>query len=380
LMAALEKGRLEVVDKLLAHKDINMDFSQTDSRGRNALDLVILSPSDHFMGVVLEGLAANLVKEELEKVLLPRLLSCVNLGEVNKFERMLDFFDVNFKEGALLSFLIISGEAMFIRILAEFCKEGNVIITEQNRSSFLFALQTGRSNVVEPLLSHFPTTFGAHLQNFLQVGILGTTAREEAVKVQIFSMLVNMIVQYSRQPIKVDTFEIGINCIDINETDSDGSNLLMMAVMSVCPLYVKLLMTKKSLKVNLTNSDGYSALDLLNTNTASYDQLMNCFLERHAVFKDVNFSKTKMPLLLKTLNMKRLDLASSLLDCSSYHASSSELTTARLILAQGKRVLQFHPKEDSTDEKKMLLKLLYKVKVKLDKVKARRRPGPGQAY
>ena len=110
LMAALEKGRLEVVDKLLAHKDINMDFSQTDSRGRNALDLVILSPSDHFMGVVLEGLAANLVKEELEKVLLPRLLSCVNLGEVNKFERMLDFFDVNFKEGALLSFLVISGE------------------------------------------------------------------------------------------------------------------------------------------------------------------------------------------------------------------------------------------------------------------------------
>ena len=64
------------------------------------------------MDVVLEGLAANLVKdEELEKVLLPRLLSCVNLGKVNKFQRMLDFFDVNFKEGALLTFLIVSGEA-----------------------------------------------------------------------------------------------------------------------------------------------------------------------------------------------------------------------------------------------------------------------------
>ena len=111
LMAALEKGRLEVVDKLLDHKDINTDFTQTDSRGRSALDLVILSPSVHFMDVVLEGLPANLVKdEELEKVLLPRLLSCVNLGKVNKFQRMLDFFDVNFKEGALLSFLIVSGE------------------------------------------------------------------------------------------------------------------------------------------------------------------------------------------------------------------------------------------------------------------------------
>ena len=44
LMAALEKGRLEVVDKLLDHKDINTDFTQTDSRGRSALDLVILSP------------------------------------------------------------------------------------------------------------------------------------------------------------------------------------------------------------------------------------------------------------------------------------------------------------------------------------------------
>ena len=111
LMAALEKGRLEVVDKLLAHKDINMDFSQTDSRGRNALDLVILSPSEHFLGVVLEWLNGNLMKDgELEKMLLPRLLLCVNLGKVNKFERMLEFFDVNFQEGALLSFLILSGE------------------------------------------------------------------------------------------------------------------------------------------------------------------------------------------------------------------------------------------------------------------------------
>lgn len=343
LMAALEKGRLEVVDKLLDHKDINTDFTQTDSRGRSALDLVILSPSVHFMDVVLEGLAANLVKdEELEKVLLPRLLSCVNLGKVNKFQRMLDFFDVNFKEGALLSFLIVSGEAKFIRILADYCKGRDVIITELNRRSFLYALRTGRSNVVEPL-RHIPTF---------------------AVKEQVFLMLVSMIEQSSRQPIKLDIFETGINCIDVNVTGFIGFTLLMMAVMRARPLYVKLLMAKKSLKVNLTNADGYSALDYLNTNYASYGQLVNCFLERQAVFKDIDFSKIKMPLLLTTLNMNRLDLASSLLDCSSYYASSSELATARLILAQGKRVLLFHPKEDSADKKKMLLKLLYKVKTR----------------
>ena len=110
LMAALEKGRLEVVDRLLDHKDINMDFTQTDARGRSTLDLVILSPSDHFMDLVLDGLMANLVEgEELEKMLLPRLLSCVSLGEVDKFKKMMECFDVDFQEGALLSFLIVSG-------------------------------------------------------------------------------------------------------------------------------------------------------------------------------------------------------------------------------------------------------------------------------
>ena len=241
-----------------------------------------------------------------------------------------------------MSFLIVSGEAKFIRILADYCKGRDVIITELNRRSFLYALRTGRSNVVEPL-RHIPTF---------------------AVKEQVFLMLVSMIEQSSRQPIKLDTFEMGINCIDVNVTGFIGFTLLMMAVMRARPLYVKLLMAKKSLKVNLTNADGYSALDYLNTNNASYGQLVNCFLERQAVFKDVDFSKIKMPLLLTTLNMNRLDLASSLLDCSSYHASPSELATARLILAQGKRVLLFHPKEDSADKKKMLLKLLYKVKTR----------------
>ena len=79
---------------------------------------------------------------------------------------MLDLFNINFKEGALLSFLIISGEVKFIRILARYClkKQKELTITEQNKRSFLYALKTGRSGVVEPLLSYFPHTFGKQLK------------------------------------------------------------------------------------------------------------------------------------------------------------------------------------------------------------------------
>ena len=117
LMAALEKARLEVVDRLLDHKDISMDFTQTDMRGRNALDLVILSPSDYLMHLILRGLELNyLMYQDLEKVLLPRLLSCVSLGQhgLGKIKKMLDFFNVNFQKGALLSILIVAGEVKFL--------------------------------------------------------------------------------------------------------------------------------------------------------------------------------------------------------------------------------------------------------------------------
>ena len=260
---------------------------------------------------------------------------------------------------------ICSGAAEFIRILAN-CYKG-VIITELNKRSFLYALRTGRSIVVEPLLNHFPRTFGVQLQTLLQ---FGTAAEVATVKRQIFSMLVIMIVKSSRLPITLDTFEIGINCIDVNTTNRDGSTLLMLAVMSGCPACVGLLMEKKSLKVNLTNVDGYSALDFLNIKYASCHQLVNYFLERQALFNDVDFSKVKSPLLLKTLNMKRLDYAMSLLDCSSYHASPSELTMTSCMLSQEKRVLLFQQEEGSADKKKMLLELLYKVK---EKIKERRR-------
>ena len=76
LMAALEKGRLEVVKRLFGVGEIHKDFTQTNMKGRNALDMMIASPVDYLMPYILRELASRLVKKgELEKLLLPRLLS-----------------------------------------------------------------------------------------------------------------------------------------------------------------------------------------------------------------------------------------------------------------------------------------------------------------
>ena len=290
---------------------------------------------------------------------------------------MLHFFNVNFKEGALLSFLIIAGEVKFINMLAQYCikKEKEVTITEQNRRSLLFALRTGRSSVVRPLFGYFPRTFGKQLEHILldPIPVLGTAARVETVKKEIFAMLRLMIAADSRgrccQALKLHTFEIGINCIDVNARDSDGYTLLMLAVINFHPLYAKLLLlAKESLEVNQVNPDNFSALDFLPNSPAISDQLVlvNHFLERQAAFHDVDFSNIDddVPLLLNTIQENRLDYAGMLLDCKSYHPSTSELATARDILTLGKRVLLFHPKEDSADKKETLLKLLDKVEMK----------------
>ena len=57
LMAALEKGRLVVVKRLLGVREIVKDFTQTDIIGRNALDMMIASPVDYFMTYNLRELA-----------------------------------------------------------------------------------------------------------------------------------------------------------------------------------------------------------------------------------------------------------------------------------------------------------------------------------
>ena len=384
LMAALEKGRLEVVDRLLDHRDIDMDFTQTDARGRSALDMVILSPSNHFMDLILDGLATNLVEEEeLERRLLPRLLTCVTLGNVKKFKKILHFCDANFQQGALLSFLIISGQVKFIQILFDHCHRTmeELVITEQNKKSLLHALRSDRSNVVQPLFKNFMAI--AHfLENILlpcpiaSQFSLDSTEQVEAVRKEIFLALKEMI-QSGCRSFKPDIFTIGINCININEKDDDGTTLLMTAVKSVFLPAVKLLLKQETLDVNKLSNRGFSALDFARglsrgnlTNLLS--AVANLFIEREAVFKDVNFGNVKVHLLVQALKENRLDLASSLLDCSTYHPSPTEWATARNMLRVGKRVLlAHHSKEDSAEKKATLLNLLHKLERKRNQEKRR---------
>ena len=371
LMAALEKGRLEVVDRLMDHGDINMDLTKTDIRGRSALDMAILSFSSHFMDLILEGLASKLEKEgELEKMLLPRLLSCVTLDKVEKFKNMLDFFNIHFQEGALLSFLIVSGKIKFIWTLLKHWHGTNterMVVTEQNKKSLLYALRAGRYNVLQPLFRNF-ISIANFVENLLHTpllnpGSLGSADRVEAVKKEIFRVIRGMIKFGCSRSFKPDIFEIGIGCIDVNVTDSNNSTLLMLAVKSAffavkssvkstfLPA-IKMLLAEETLQVNSVNKFGISALDMVNT-----DDIVIPFLERQAVFKDVNLRKIKMPLLVSALKESRLDLASSLLDDSSgtYHPSPSELATAR-----DKLVVVLH----YASEKRTLLKLLHKLEVK----------------
>ena len=385
LMAALEKGRLEVVGRLLDHRDINMDFAQTDTRGRSALDMVILSPSNHFMDLVLEGLATNLVdEEELQKRLLPRLLTCVTLGKVEKFKKILGFFNVKFKQGALLSFLIISGEVKFIQILVDHCcrnKKGLIFITEQNKKSLIHALRSGRSNVVQPLFKNFIA-----IANLLQSALiscpisteflLGSAEQVEAVRKEIFLVLKGMI-QSGHRSFKPDIFKIGINCINLNEKDGNGYTLLMIAVKSAFLPAVKLLLAKETLHVNRLSDRGLSALNLLfigldfllGDPSNVWSDMVNLFLEREAVAKDVkkdvDFGHIKVQLLVHALEENLLYLASSLLDSSTYHSSPSEMATARDMLLVGKRVLLArHHKEDSAEKKVTMLTLLHKLEMK----------------
>ena len=361
LMAALEKGRLEVVDKLIDHKDINMDFTQTDTRGRSALDLVILSPSGHFMDLILNGLASNLVEErELEKMLLPSLLSCVTLGKVEKFKKMIDFFDINFQQGALLSFLIISGEVKFIWTMIHHCNDTQkeIIITEQNKKSFLYALKTGRCNVLKPLLTY-------------PIPSLGSKERAEEVKKEIFQMLKEMILGHDPNdpPFKTDVFASAINCICVNGKDEQGNTLLMYAVIYSCLPAAGFLLLLPTLDVNMRNNRGNSALNLLSLSTqpmlkVPWSAVLELFVERDAVFKDVEFRHVKMPLLAISLAQNRLDVVDSLLD-SSYHPSTSEIAVAKDMLAVSKRVLAFGHKGLSADMKPTLLKLLYKLELRL---------------
>ena len=357
LMAALEKGRLEVVDLLLDHKDTNLDCTQTDAKGRNLLDMAILCPADYFMTLILDGFQNLIGEDELNKMLLPRLLSCVTLGKMKKFKKMLQYFDLNFQKGALLSFLIISGEAKFIAALGVYCnKEKSAIsYTYLQKKCLLYAIGKGRGRVVQSLFSNFPSIFKSQLfENVRKI---------EAVKREIFTAMRNMIKSSCRSCLD-QICEVGVKCVNINKRDEYGFTLLMIAVDYACLPAVRFLLNQKTLDVNIFNHEGYRAIDLIPCHEE--EKIVHLFLERQAACKDVDFKNVELPLLTISLGAQKFDddLICSLLDNPSYTPSASELSTARDILALKKRLLISSREKFFGSQKDTLLKVMHKVEVK----------------
>ena len=125
------------------------------------------------------------------------------------------------------------------------------------------------------------------------------------------------------------------------------------------------LLSLPTIDVNMRNNYGDSALDMLPFSTQDgWSAVLKLFLERDAIFKDVDFRHVTVPLLAISLAQNRLDVVDSLLD-SSYHPSTSEIAVAKDMLAVSKRVLAFGHKKLSADMKPTLLKLLYKLELRV---------------
>merc|ERR1719462_124344 len=323
LMAALEKGRSEVVDRLLDESEVDLDFTQQDFKGRNVLDMVLTSPSDYFMDYVLEELASTLVKKgELSKLLLPRLLSCVTHGKVKKFKKILEYYEVNFKDGALLSFLILSGEALFIQVLATHCTwaKATLHFTDLLGRSFIYALKMGRLSTVRFLLKHFPQLGLQLCQTILNPAaphIPGSANLVKEVKREIFEMLKSMIM-HSPKSLDSKIFKAGLKCIG-------------------------------------TNHAGLSALDLFPLECGQAGQLLSLILKRHGALKDVDFTSSKESLLVRALSVKRFHLAAMLLDSNFYPSSNTELAIVEYMIDSDKRLLLSNSKKSSLEKKMKLV-------------------------
>merc|ERR1719204_1763589 len=373
LMAALEKGRLEVVERLLYEGEVDLDFTQQDCKGRNVLDIVITSPNDHFMDYFLVELASTLKKGELSKLLLPRLLSCVTQGKVKKFKKMLEYYEVNFKDGALLSFLILSGEATYIQVLATHCKwaKATISFTDLLGRSFMYALRMGRLNMVRSLLKNFPQLSLQLCQTILSPSVHSSRSTANVVKVvkkEIFQMLKDMVV-HSPKSLDPETFKAGLKCIGTNHTDGKGFTLLMLALGAPSIPAVRILLEDEELNVNATNNAGLSALDILPLESVQAGQLLSLILKRHEEHMDVDFTISKEALLVRALRVRRFHLAILMLDSNFYPSSNAELTKIEDMIDSEKCQLLSNSKKSSLEKKMKLVTL----KGMLNKVAAKRR-------
>ena len=385
LMAALETAQLDVVQLLLGHKDINMDFTVKDTQGRTALDFVISSKSAYFIPTILDVLEDDLEIEEFQKVLLLRLETCGLKNKMEHFVKLLDYFDINYKEGALLSTLISQGNTKFIVAVINQFKH-DIVIQDSLKRSLLMALRSGKTSIVRPLFHHFKH----QIKNiFKYPNIFGSPDIIPKVKGEIFTLLFQDILKQrnletchhckcSQDSVTVKTlvvlskddeenFMVGLGCIDVNQQGEEGNTLLIQAVKVNCLVAVKAILQVGGLDVNHMNKAGQSALDFIDIpllkeqdrvnpcfqpvmnsvtmkplstvadKTCSIDlRVMFLFQARQQHHKDIDFNFTEKPLLVRALEQDKLDLARFLLTDCNYKVTAGEMEVARRLLGEGR--------------------------------------------
>jgi len=378
LLAALETGQLEVVERLLDHPDIHLDFTKADKQGRTALDMVIISKTPHYIETILDMLYDEAGGEEFHKMLLPRLVTCATQGKASHFQKILEYYDVNSQEGALLETLLTSANTKFVRLVLEQCG-GGIDLQDGHRRMFLAALRGGHAELLGPagrgaaaLANSVFRLFRRQLASmFREPRILGSAAAVAAVQVQVFAHIRAIFDIYNQKKVPSSAeirkdLETGLGCIDVNMADGQGDTLLMLAVRQQSLWAVEVILARPSLHVNMVNLRGEAALDLVAIPRAregdrlepwllpaasratmaplpsphapgltSDLRLILLFLERNRLHKDVDFNFTREMLLVRALRVDKLDLARLVLTHCSYTISGRELGAALRLVAEG---------------------------------------------
>ena len=221
LLAALETGQLEVVERLLDHPDIHLDFTRADKQGRTALDMVIISKTPHYIDMILDSLCCEVTSEdeekELQKMLLPRLVTCATQDKVKHFVKILEYYDVDSQEGALSETLLTSVNTKLIQLVLEHYG-GSIELQDSHRRRFLAALRGGHTELLRPAgrgaaaLAHSVfRIFRRQLASmFRDPRLLGRPATVAAVQGQIFVHLRAILDSYNQR--KVPTAPIVWKC------------------------------------------------------------------------------------------------------------------------------------------------------------------------
>merc|ERR1719369_259717 len=106
LMAALDNDQYEVAGELLDHPDI--DLTVRDDEGNTVLNYVLRSNYLFYLDEILSSLRNSLSKKEIMTALLKKIIICLKDWKrcKTKFSLILDHYDVSFRNGVLLDYIL----------------------------------------------------------------------------------------------------------------------------------------------------------------------------------------------------------------------------------------------------------------------------------